>query len=128
MIETPKGVIEKWMEAINHGNIEALVGLYDTKAVLIPTFSNRLLNSKEKILEYFEKLAKREELRVTIHEKTLQIQHIKNEIFVASGIYTWHFAIDGETFIFEARFTYVIDISNPNPILHHHSSQIPRTL
>jgi len=29
---------------------------------------------------------------------------------------------------FEARFTYVVDLSKASPIMQHHSSQIPRML
>jgi hypothetical protein len=128
MFETPKNVIEKWMEAVNQGNIESLLNLYDPQAVLIPTFSNRLLNTREKLKDYFDRLGNREDLSITLHDKTFQIQNIGNEVFVTSGIYTWRFSIDGELIVFEARFSYLIDLSKPNPIQHHHSSQIPRTL
>ena len=45
----PEDVLKEWMTAINNRDIERLLGLYDEKAVLIPTFSNRLLNTPEKI-------------------------------------------------------------------------------
>ena len=118
----------QWMKAVNDGNVESLLSLYDNEAVLIPTFSNRLLNTPEKLRDYFEKLGSREELSIALHEKTLIIQELKNQIYSLSGIYNWRFAVDGELLNFEARFSYVIDLSKPNPILHHHSSQIPRTL
>jgi hypothetical protein len=44
------------------------------------------------------------------------------------GIYCWRFAVDGEPLSFEARFSYFMDTARPRPILHHHSSQIPRML
>ena len=128
MIKTPQDVLEKWMQAVNTGDVESLLGLYDSQAVLIPTFSNRLLNTPDKLREYFEKLGSREELSIALHEKTLIVQELENEIFSLSGIYNWRFIVDGELLNFEARFSYVIDLSRPNPILHHHSSQIPRTL
>jgi hypothetical protein len=128
LTETPRGVIEKWMQAVNLGDIESLLGLYDDQAVLIPTFSNRLLNTPEKLREYFITLGSREELSIALHEKTLLIQNIRNEISVIGGIYTWRFNVDDEPLIFEARFSYVIDLSKARPILHHHSSQIPRVL
>ena len=118
----------QWMKAVNDGNVESLLSLYDNEAVLIPTFSNRLLNTPEKLRDYFEKLGSREELSIALHEKTLIIQELKNQIYSLSGIYNWRFAVDGELLNFEARFSYLIDLSKPNPILHHHSSQIPRML
>lgn len=128
MIKNPKDILEQWMQSVNNGNVEDLLSLYDKDAVLIPTFSNRLLNTPDKLKNYFEKLGSREELSIALHEKTLLIQELKNEIYSLSGIYNWRFAVDGELLNFEARFSYLIDLSKPNPILHHHSSQIPRTL
>lgn len=128
MIKNPKDILEEWMKAVNDGNVESLLSLYDNEAVLIPTFSNRLLNTPEKLRDYFEKLGSREELSIALHEKTLIIQELKNQIYSLSGIYNWRFAVDGELLNFEARFSYLIDLSKSNPILHHHSSQIPRML
>jgi hypothetical protein len=55
------------MQAINRGDVESLLALYVEKAVVIPTFSNRLLNSLEKVSEYFQKLGSREELSITLN-------------------------------------------------------------
>lgn len=128
MIKTLKDILNQWMRAVNNGDIQDLLGLYDNKAVMIPTFSNRLLDKKEKIKDYFEKLANKEELSIALHENTIITQDLGNNIYLLSGIYNWRFAVDGELLNFEARFSYVIDSTKPSPILHHHSSQIPRTL
>jgi hypothetical protein len=128
VIKKPKEILDQWMKTVNDGDVESLLSLYDNEAVLIPTFSNRLLNTPEKLRDYFEKLGTREELSIALHEKTLIIQELGNQVYSLSGIYNWRFAVDGELLNFEARFSYVIDLSRPNPILHHHSSQIPRML
>lgn len=128
MKPSPRDVLEQWMHAVNTANVETLLNLYDSNAVLIPTFSNRVLNTPEKLRDYFERLGSRPELSIALHEKTLIIQEVNNDIYVLGGIYNWRFAVDGELLNFEARFSYVVDLSKPNPILHHHSSQIPRTL
>ncbi len=127
-MKKPEHILKEWMQAINDGDAEALLALYDTNAVLIPTFSNRLLSKRESIREYFEKLASREDLSIALHEKTLNIQPIKDDVYAMHGIYCWRFAIDGELLSFEARFSYVLDLALPNPIIQHHSSQIPRML
>ena len=90
--------------------------------------SNRLLSKTENIRDYFSKLCTREDLSIALHEKTLNVQSISDNIYSLHGIYCWRFAIDGELLSFEARFSYVLDFSRPKPILQHHSSQIPRTL
>lgn len=127
-MKKPEQILKEWMQAINDGDAEALLALYDARAVLIPTFSNRLLSKRESIREYFEKLASREDLSIALHEKTLNIQLIKDDVYAMHGIYCWRFAIDGELLSFEARFSYVLDLALPNPIIQHHSSQIPRML
>jgi hypothetical protein len=128
MMKKPEDILKEWMQAINKGDIEGLLALYNEKAVLIPTFSNKLLSKPEKIREYFEKLCSREELSIALHEKTLTVQSIQNDLYALHGIYCWRFAVEGELFSFEARFSYILDLTLPSPIIHHHSSQIPRML
>jgi hypothetical protein len=127
-MEKPEELLKEWMQAVNNGNFEALIALYDESAVLVPTFSNRLLSKPETIAEYFAKLCSREELSIALHEKTLIVHPVTEAVHSLYGIYCWRFAIDGELLSFEARFSYVIDLARAHPILHHHSSQIPRML
>ncbi len=125
-MNTPRTVLDRWMQAVNQGDVANLLALYAPQAVLIPTFSNRLLNTPDKLRDYFEKLGSREELSIALHEKTLLTQTLGETVFALSGIYNWRFAVDGELLNFEARFSYLLDLALPAPILHHHSSQIPR--
>jgi len=127
-MKKPQDILKAWMQCINNGDLESLLALYDKTAVLIPTFSNRVLNTQEKIRAYFEKLSSREELSIALHEKTLIVQSINNDRYALSGIYCWRFALDGELLSFEARFSYMLDLTLSSPIIHHHSSQIPRML
>jgi len=127
-MKTPKDILMQWMDAVNRGDVEALLALYDEHAVLIPTFSNKLPKTPDKLRAYFEKLGSREGLSIALHEKTLQVQPINDDIYALSGIYNWRFDVDGEMLNFEARFSYIVDLSKPRPIVHHHSSQVPRML
>ncbi len=128
MTTEPKDILSKWLDAINAGDIESILELYNKEAILIPTFSNRLLNNPGKIREYFERLGSYEELSIALHEKTLTVQPIGDTKYALCGIYCWRFMLDDELLSFEARFSYVIDSSLESPIVHHHSSQIPRML
>ena len=128
MNNDPRDVLNQWMKAVNDADVDTLLGLYDPKAVLIPTFSNRILNTADKLRDYFEKLGSRPDLSIALHEKTLVIQELQSQVYALGGIYNWRFAVDGELLNFEARFSYLMDLTKPSPILHHHSSQIPRTL
>lgn len=127
-MRTAPDVLKEWMRLVNHRDIAGLLALYNQNAVLIPTFSNRLLNSPAQIREYFERLCSRDDLSISLHDKTLMTQSIRQKIHALCGIYRWRFAIDGESLTFEARFSYMLDLALPSPILHHHSSQIPRML
>ena len=124
----PRNFLDEWIQLVNNGDIESLLNLYDNEAILIPTFSNGILNTPEKLRGYFEELGSREELSVSVNEKYLVVQELQNQIFALGGIYDWRFNVEGDVQNFEARFSYLIDLSKTSPILHHHSSQVPRKL
>ncbi|GAB4368901.1 MAG: hypothetical protein Kow009_05600 [Spirochaetales bacterium] len=65
-------------------------------------------------------------MEVSLHEKSLTVQSLEHGMSILGGIYTWKFEVEGELLHFEARFTFVLDGSKAHPILHHHSSQVPR--
>jgi len=121
-------VLERWLECVNGGELEAVLGLYDEGAVLIPTFSNRIHATPAMIREYFERLAANPELAVVLHPKTLTVQDLPGDLACFGGIYRWRLAVDGEPLEFEARFSFVFAPAAQRPILHHHSSQVPRML
>lgn len=125
---TPEELLKTWTQYVNNGELEALLALYREDAVLIPTFSNRILDKPEKIRAYFEKLTSHEELSVVVHEKTVATHKITDGVYSLSGIYCWRLAVDEELLSFEARFSFLLDLSNPAPIIQQHSSQIPRML
>lgn len=127
-MKNPEEILKTWLQLVNNADVEKLLALYNKEAILIPTFSNRILNTPEKIRNYFEVLGRREELCVALHEKTVSVQKITENLQSISGIYCWRFAIDEELLSFEARFSYLVDLLAESPILHHHSSQIPRML
>lgn len=127
-MKQPEQLLKDWMQAVNSGDLEALLALYDDSAVLIPTFSNRLLSTPEAIRDYFTKVCGRKELSIALHEKTLNVQPLGVNIHAMNGIYCWRFAVDEELLSFEARFSYMLDLAREKPIVHHHSSQIPRML
>ncbi len=127
MKNTPKQIIECWMEKINTGDLEGVLSLYDTNAPLLPTFSARTLTQPDERREYFVTLSGRPNLQVSLHDGTIRT-HEAEGTSVVYGIYTFRFTVDGSLLTFEARFTFVVDPSKESPILHHHSSQIPRGL
>jgi hypothetical protein len=128
MSREPEALLHRWISRVNERDLDGLLALYDDDAVLIPTFSNRILRGPARIAGYFEMLCSREALSISLRERTLIVQPIAQPVFALCGIYCWRFAVDDELLNFEARFSYVLDADRPKPILQHHSSQIPRTL
>ena len=124
----PNDLLVEWARLVNERRLEGVLALYDESAVLIPTFSNRLLNTPERIGEYFETLCGREGLVLSLHEKPRLVTPVEGGLYALSGIYRWRFEVEGEPLDFEARFSFVLDLERRAPILHHHSSQIPRML
>lgn len=127
-IRKPDHFLEEWALLVNARDLDRVLALYDDSAVLIPTFSNRLLNRPERIREYFEMLCSREGLSITLHGKPRIISEMGKDLYALAGIYRWRFAVEDEPLDFEARFSFVLDLARPAPVLHHHSSQIPRML
>jgi len=45
----PLDILNQWMQAANQTDVEKLLALYDQNATLIPTFSNVISNTPEKL-------------------------------------------------------------------------------
>ncbi len=124
----PNAFLDEWANRVGERDLEGVLGMYDTAAVLIPTFSNRLLSGRERIRGYFEVLCSRDGLAISLHPKPRLITPLADGRHALAGIYRWRFAVEDVLLDFEARFSFLLDLGRAAPILHHHSSQIPRTL
>ena len=116
-------ILDAWLTGVNAGNLDEVVALYDDEAILLPTFSKNILSDHYSILGYFEELARKGEVSVSLVENTLTCQKFDAKVEVISGFYDWYFA--DEERIVKARFTYITDVAKSSPILHHHSSLVP---
>ena len=128
MFEKPEQVLQSWLDGINSGDVERPISLYADNAVLLPTFSNKSLIDLKDKQSYFTRLAGYEDLSVKLHTRTLHSQQLSDRLFLLSGIYCWRFEIESELLSFEARFSMAVDLDQASPIIHHHSSQVPRML
>lgn len=124
----PLDVVQKWMELIQSRNLQGVLSLYSKDAIIIPTFSDSMQNSPQKIKAYFNRLFSRTNLSITLHDKTIKVQNLNNELSIISGMYCWKFDVEEELISYEARFSFIVDKSKESPIIHHHSSQIPRMI
>jgi hypothetical protein len=128
LFNNPEEVLFQWVSRVCCGKPSDIASLYDEGAVLIPTFSPHTVSSPFAITGYFEQLATREGLGVRLHNKALRKQSMSDTIHTLSGIYSFEFEVDQVLLSFPSRFTFVVDIAKEKPILHHHSSQVPRNL
>jgi hypothetical protein len=125
---TGQEILELWLQAVNDRNVDTLVGLYATGATLFPTFSPHALADAEAIRSYFEALASRPALAVSLYRSRLYQHELPGGLAVLAGVYAFKFEVDDDLLTFPSRFTLVLDPGAERPIRHHHSAQVPRTL
>lgn len=121
-------VLDTWIDKIRANDLDGVVGMYADASVLLPTFSPHRIASRDDLRAYFGQLFTREEMRVHLHEASLRILPMSGTAYALVGVYSFSFVVDDATLTFPSRFTFVIDTAAEAPILHHHSSQVPRTL
>lgn len=126
--QNPEEVLSRWVDGICSGSIDEVGSLYNENAVLIPTFSPHTVATPEGIHGYFEQLATRDKLQVRVYEKSLKKQHLGGDAWILGGIYAFEFEVDQLLLTFASRFTFAVNLSQERPIIHHHSSQVPRNL
>ena len=127
-VNSARDVLEAWESAVNEGHTEAILALYDESAMLIPTFAKEPAPNKESIRQYFQQLASFDDISVQLIGSGLEEQACGESGYILGGRYYWVIKHNGDTQAFKARFTFVMDLSKPAPILHHHSSQAPADL
>jgi hypothetical protein len=121
-------VLFQWVSRVCSGNPDDIAELYHESAVLVPTFSPHTVTAPEGVKNYFGQPASRDGLGVRLHNKALRKQSLSDTVHTLSGIYSFEFEVDQVLLSFPSRFSFMVDISLPKPILHHHSSQVPRNL
>ena len=117
-----------WVCCVNQGEIDDVIALYDDSAVLMPTFFPHIVSDKGELANYFSMLFSKTELFVVLHEQDTYYLQTAGQGYVVNGNYDFKFNVDGILQTFPSRFTFVVDLGKESPILHHHSSQIPKIL
>ena len=123
-----RGFPSLWADNVNDMNAESLLDLYDKQATLMPTFSPHTVGDRAALISYFDQLFSRDSLSVTLQEDTVGAFHLVDQLDLVFGVYSFAFEVDRTLLNFPARFTFVLDLGRSAPILHHHSSQIPKML
>ena len=117
----PKEILKSWGKYFNNANLPCILNLYDTRSILIPTFSSEILSDKRQIKEYFVNVIKEQKVSVEIQYNSIYEQKVGENIYLLNGIYI--FKLKKEKNI-NARYTLLINPLSDKPIKHHHSSRI----
>lgn len=125
MSENSRKNLDQWVMLVNALEVDGVLALYDENAVLLPTFSETVRKDEAGIRSYFEKLRDTNGVKVWLDEETIMEQTLADGLHAISGIYRWRFGGDEETVVV-ARFTFVMNLKLSSPILHHHSSELPK--
>jgi hypothetical protein len=108
-----------WMQTLCSGSVPAMLELYVPNAVLVPTYSEEILQGHDELADYFDEFMDKENFCGRIDEVIRQGS-------VVSGVYTFRWTENGRRQQVEARFTYVFVNTPEGPrILTHHSSEVP---
>ena len=116
----PLEILNSWQQHLNEKNLSGVLKLYDTRCVLIPTFSSEILTDHEKIKEYFVKMIEVQKGKVEFQPNSISEQQVRANMYLLSGNYFFHLM---EKKNISARFSFLVNLLNENPILHHHSSR-----
>jgi hypothetical protein len=112
--------LTQWVSLFNNNDVNSIVRLYESDAVLIPTFELIIFGQKERAV-YFTDLFKKENIRCSVVYNEYK-QFRGCDVLVANGIYIFSFVENGQEQRQKARYTFVF---NKGKITSHHSSVDP---
>ena len=114
------GWFEQWNQALTSGDPIAVASLYGDQALLLPTLSPELRDTRQGITDYFKGFLARHPSGSITHR---QIRLGCNEAVDAG---TYRFVLHDPEATVEARYTFVYGLDQGKwRIMHHHSSLLP---
>lgn len=117
-------LFDRWNDALQTGDVNAVTDLYAPNAVLQPTVSNKVRNTPDQIKDYFEHFLPLKPLgKINYRE----IRQLGSNVAMDSGVYTFTLnEADGKVRHVQARYTFVYELVDGQwKILNHHSSAMP---
>ena len=112
-------LFDLWNLAVESGDPKKVTELYDEKAILLPTVSNKVRHNHSEIEDYFRHFLSKGP-RGEIDESNVRAF---GDIAINSGLYTFTF---NDKSVVRARFTFVYRRRFENwTIVEHHSSAMP---
>ncbi|MFO0389064.1 MAG: SgcJ/EcaC family oxidoreductase [Alphaproteobacteria bacterium] len=118
-----KAALNAWVEAIETGDVEKVVALYDKNSTMLSAFAIEPITSHKGLTEYYKKVVNEPEISIDV---TTQDVRIFDNVAVNTGLYTFHWVQDGETMDVPSRFSFVYVLKDGKwAIISHHSSRVP---
>ena len=112
-------LFDDWCQAIETGQSENVLNLYDENAILLPTLSNTICQTQAQRKDYFIAFLDKKP-KCTCDESYIRVF---GNTAINSGSYTFTLK-DGSSI--QARYTFVYKEKNGQwNIIEHHSSQMP---
>ncbi len=118
--EDPSIILKEWKSCFDNKQLDKIVKLYSSKAILVSTFDS-ILEGHEKIKDYFKGLFDKDNLKVEFLEKP----HVGKvgELTIFTGTYEFSFREDGELKKVKARYSILCQrIKGRYKIIKQHSS------
>ncbi len=115
---------QAWIDAMTSHDIERVLGLYDSEAVLWGTRSPMLRDNPAAVRDYFNILRTvPPSYRAVLGEQRIRIY---GDIAINTGTYTFSEVRDGKEIVRPARYSFVyINRGGRWLIIDHHSSAVP---
>lgn len=117
--------IEKWVHAINTGDVEGVINAFAPDAIFVGTTTKTLITRPEGIKSYFDRVFNTmSPVTVTIKEKSLT--EVTDTVVVFTGLDSWKVTLNGETREAAGRLTVVMTKRNNQwQIVNFHRSAAP---
>ena len=117
-----KSLFDRWNDALQTRDPDAVTGLYSDDATLLPTLSNKVRRNHAEIRDYFAGFLQKKP-RGIVNESNVRDF---GDVAIRSGIYTFELTTDGKTSTVPCRFTFVYRNEGGKwKIVEHHSSAMP---
>lgn len=115
--------LNAWKAAVEAGNVDDIMKLYDKKAVMISTFAQQPMRKREQLIGYFKKVIVNPDIKIEIEDSH---PRVFDNVAVDSGRYVLSYSQEGETISIPARFTFVFALEDGKwMIVEQHSSRVP---
>ena len=117
--------LRRWVDGVNVAGNTDVAGLYAEDCTFLPTLSSDVCRTRAQVEDYFRQLSGQGGFQVILDEDSVVVRALSGGCYALTGCYVFRVGADGTTSVYPARFTFIVDVNQECPILHHHSSRIP---